>query len=460
MLRLPQSQVKTRHVTSLYIDILQSKFGQMFLESLLTVTRFEEGASGLKGFVQGEGEIGLQAISMEDAMDNVLYLLGEMAEKGNKKEGNVLFRESGWLLPIAEEMISSFDLPIQNNAITLLMVYIETNKGRIRRKISSLDYTLQGNELGNGQTQYALKKSEMRRIIGLICRHGNSNHIWELIEQTMNFKVGQWAKLWECLTGYGAALQRKVRTVGEKILETLREGGGKGEEGEKLTRLHDTYHVVSKLVTSCKEEIKQFYFINKQILHEFIDDSDSLQGGVVVRPPDALKGRRQQLLTCPELMQLTEAMMYFVRVLRDCFNGRVEDRMLVKLLHYPKMVVEAAWYYVFIFTRQHPHEWSLPSQVETFFEQHPRIGSHPFSSLLEVFNLVLPFLNLESFCSSKFKQLFMPVLIKNPQLAREISLRFKVPSLDQDMDTQNILVTRECSFDMALYQVVGEGISV
>ena len=81
------------------------------------------------------------------------------------------------------------------------------------------------------------------------------------------------------------------------------------------------------------------------------------------------------------------------------------------------------------------------------------IGSYSFKSLLEVFNLVLPFLNLESFCNSKFKQLFMPVLINNPALAREISLRFKIPSVDQDIDTQNILVTRKCSFDMAFYQL-------
>lgn len=54
----------------------------------------------------------------------------------------------------------------------------------------------------------------------------------------------------------------------------------------------------------------------------------------------------------------------------------------------------------------------------------------------------------------------MPVLIKNPRLAREISLRFKIPTIDEDIDTQNIFVTRECSFDMAFYQVIGEAISV
>ncbi len=46
---------------------------------------------------------------MEDAINNVLFLLreweeGEDAEKG----GNMLFKESGTLLPIAEEMIARF----------------------------------------------------------------------------------------------------------------------------------------------------------------------------------------------------------------------------------------------------------------------------------------------------------------------------------------------------------------
>lgn len=66
LLSLPESQVRTRHVTSLYMDILGSRFGQMFLESLLTVIRFDEGECGLKGVLEGVGHkyIGLQAISM------------------------------------------------------------------------------------------------------------------------------------------------------------------------------------------------------------------------------------------------------------------------------------------------------------------------------------------------------------------------------------------------------------
>lgn len=134
--------------------------------------------------------------------------------------------------------------------------------------------------------------------------------------------------------------------------------------------------------------------------------------------------------------------------------------MLNKLLHYPKMVVETAWYYVFLFTRKQSYNWSLPSEIDQFHKKYPHIGSYQFNSLLEVFNLVLPFLSLESFCNQKFKQLFMPVLLHNSKLAQEISLRFKVPTFDEDVNTQNILVTRKCSFDMAFYQVVGEAISV
>ena len=43
-----------------------------------------------------------------------------------------------------------------------------------------------------------------------------------------------------------------------------------------MSSLHSAYHVVSKLVTSCKDQIKQFYFINKQILVQFMEDNDAL----------------------------------------------------------------------------------------------------------------------------------------------------------------------------------------
>lgn len=81
---------------------------------------------------------------MEDAISNVLYLLKEGEERQHDKKSNVLFKESGTLLPIAEEMISRFELPLQNNCLTLLMIYISTNKSKIRGKIASLNFTLTG----------------------------------------------------------------------------------------------------------------------------------------------------------------------------------------------------------------------------------------------------------------------------------------------------------------------------
>ena len=88
----------------------------------------------------GKIEVGLQEISMEDAINNVLYLLKEYDDKSNKNKGNVLFLESGTLLPIAMTMINKFNLPIQNNCLTLLMIYITTNKTKIRNKIKALNY--------------------------------------------------------------------------------------------------------------------------------------------------------------------------------------------------------------------------------------------------------------------------------------------------------------------------------
>lgn len=85
------------------------------------------------------------------------------------------------MLPIAREMITKFDLPIQNNCLTLLMIYIETNKAKIRNKISELDYELVGTELAENKSEYRLKYSEMVRIIEKICKHGSNNKIWDVI---------------------------------------------------------------------------------------------------------------------------------------------------------------------------------------------------------------------------------------------------------------------------------------
>jgi len=72
-------------------------------------------------------DIGLQYVSMEDAINNILYLIKEYEQTNVDKEnygGNMLFKESGTLLPIAEEMILKFNLPLQNNCLTLLLIFI------------------------------------------------------------------------------------------------------------------------------------------------------------------------------------------------------------------------------------------------------------------------------------------------------------------------------------------------
>lgn len=80
----------------------------------------------------------------------------------------------------------------------------------------------------------------------------------------------------------------------------------------------------------------------------------------------------------------------------------------------------------------------------------------------EVFSLIVYFFNLEAFCTDKFKQFFLPILMKNERLSREITLRFKVPRIgeDEDYNPQSIVVNRKCSFDMAFYQVTGHAIQV
>jgi hypothetical protein len=66
LLNMPESQIRTRHVTSFYMDILESNFGQMFLESFMTVIRFDETSKNLEHYLRelnskgGRVEIGLQ----------------------------------------------------------------------------------------------------------------------------------------------------------------------------------------------------------------------------------------------------------------------------------------------------------------------------------------------------------------------------------------------------------------
>jgi len=53
-----------------------------------------------------------------------------------------------------------------------------------------------------------------------------------------------------------------------------------------------------------------------------------------------------------------------------------------------------------------------------FFNKYPHIGSYAFGNLQEVFGVIVYFLNLEPFCTDKFKQFFLPILMKNQALSR------------------------------------------
>lgn len=69
-------------------------------------------------------------------------------------------------------------------------------------------------------------------------------------------------------------------------------------------------------------------------------------------------------------------MFYFLKLLKDQFYGKIEDKMFGKLIHYPKMVIETAWYYIFMFAKVQQYVWTSPSQVEIFFEKHSTMMSY------------------------------------------------------------------------------------
>lgn len=193
------------------------------------------------------------------------------------------------------------------------------------------------------------------------------------------------------------------------------------------------HRIISKLVSSVKDEIKQFYFINKvNIKHIMEEENEDLYEEIesVKKIPKKLLNNNGKIFHSKELMDLLEAVMYFIKILKDQFYGKIEDKLFSKMIHYPKMVVEAIWYYIFIFKEYKKYKWLSPSEIELFYKQHPFIGSYKFNNLQEIFGLVIYFFNLESFCTDKFKQFFLPVLMKNHQFSKEIPLMFKIPKTD------------------------------
>ena len=71
-----------------------------------------------------------------------------------------------------------------------------------------------------------------------------------------------------------------------------------------------------------------------------------------------------------------------------------------------------------------------------------KIGQYKFKSIIEVFNLIVGLLGIESFCTMKFKRLLLPYFIKNKNLGLEVPLMFKVPKINDNVDGQNIYATR------------------
>ena len=87
-------------------------------------------------------------------------------------------------------------------------------------------------------------------------------------------------------------------------------------------------------------------------------------------------------------------MVYFIKILQDQFYGKIEDKLFNKLVQYPKMILEATWYYIFIYAKEEEYTWKTPSQIEHFFKEHPFIGGYNFANLQEVFGVIVYFLNL------------------------------------------------------------------
>ncbi len=56
-----------------------------------------------------------------------------------------------------------------------------------------------------------------------------------------------------------------------------------------------------------------------------------------------------------------EIVIYFIKMLKDQFYGKIEDKLFHKLIHYPKMIIESVWYYIFIFNKHQQYTWSTPS---------------------------------------------------------------------------------------------------
>jgi hypothetical protein len=67
--------------------------------------------------------------------------------------------------------------------------------------------------------------------------------------------------------------------------------------------------------------------------------------------PKKLKDNKVKIFKNKELIQLVEGVIYLIKILKDQFHGKIEDKLFNKLVQYPKMILEATWYYIFIYNK-------------------------------------------------------------------------------------------------------------
>ena len=69
-------------------------------------------------------------------------------------------------------------------------------------------------------------------------------------------------------------------------------------------------------------------------------------------------------------------------------------------------------------------------------------------------NLLLPLLDLEIFCCTKFQKVILPPIFDNPESGYRLPLAFRITYIeDKKVGSQKLNITRECSFDIAYHQL-------
>lgn len=71
---------------------------------------------------------------------------------------------------------------------------------------------------------------------------------------------------------------------------------------------------------------------------------------VLKKLPKKMKENKAKIFKNRELIDLVEVVVYFIKILKDQFHGKIEDKLFSKLVQYPKMILESTWYYIFIYS--------------------------------------------------------------------------------------------------------------